>query len=268
MSRALWLACRMARQRGADSGQCHTQPYSALRPSFPQRAAPRCFSASTPLLSSLSSLHSRWLQPKGWLLGIPRALLQAQCTASTTPLVGFVQEMSAQQAPQTSLCKKRYGVSRKSRKPLRSDAHHGSGAGSTIVWDFIYILKFSSDVPVHLSPQEQPARAHYNTPSVQIFHHWLPSSPGTLRSEFSTLWAFTVIRLTASPLPSSLGLPPLVCPAVLFVTSAGCSSPVPISNKRGLWPLLSPQSTSVTLLCHCPLATSQVWVSLSQWSQT
>lgn len=114
--------------------------------------------------------------------------------------------MSAQQAPQTSLCKKRYGVSRKSGKPLRSDAHHGSGAGSTIVWDFIYILKFSSDVPVHLSPQEQPARAHHNTPSVQIFHHWLPSSPGTLRSEFSTLWAFTVIRLTASPpyLPHSV----------------------------------------------------------------
>ena len=106
-------------------------------------SSPFMLSASSPIYPSpkpLSlSLHPGWIQTMGWLQSIPWASLKTQ-HSTFTPLVGFIQKLPVDQAPQTSLFRKR-----------RHEVFEGSKKATSfwVSWDFICTLKFSSGIPVY-----------------------------------------------------------------------------------------------------------------------
>lgn len=211
-------------------------------------------------LSILSSLYSWWLQPKGWLLGIPRA--SSRPNALHLLLYWLDSSKSCL----------------RTRTHRQACARRDMGSQGSQESHFIPVITMGLEqAPQHFKTLFTSWNSQVIFLSAWVHRRNQPMLSTTLLlSKSSTICclvllgpfglnsliseAFTVIRLTASPsyLPH-LGYLHWCAQMCSYVTSAGCS-PVHIRHKRSLWPLLSPQSTAVTLLCHCPLATSQVWL--------
>lgn len=207
------------------------------------------------------------------LQGISRASLKTQCTAFT-PLVGFIQEPPAQQAPQTSLCtKKRHRVFEETRKVIPFWCSPWVWIRLHNSWGFIYILKFSSGIPVLLRTQKQQAIFSTTLLPTRSSAIWCTySSPGTLWSRFSTLWSIHWSQTSnPSPLPSSLIHPHRFAQLCLLLCQQ-CGVPFSYMHlsvkSQSLTSPESPVRHTVTLFSQWPLVSSQIWLSPSLSFQT